>query len=208
MLNHSVLSNSLRPHGLQPTRLLCPWGFSRQEYWSGFPCPSPGDLLNPGIIHRSPTLQVDSLPFEPLGKPVYLDTIFKCLWGWMWFKSQFLFLFIYFRMCCLRCYGHFSLVTASGGYPEIAVSALLIGVASFVAKHGREGTWALIAAACGLSSCSSQALDDRLNSCSQQALSLHGMWYPFRSGIEPVSSALIGGVFTTEPPREAQESIF
>ena len=79
VLNHSVLSNSLRPHGLQPTRLLCPWGFSRQEYWSGFPCPSPGDLLNPGIIHRSPTLQVDSLPFEPLGKPVYLDTIFKCL---------------------------------------------------------------------------------------------------------------------------------
>ena len=40
----SVVSDSLQHHGLQPTRLLCPWGFSRQEYWSGLPCPSPGDL--------------------------------------------------------------------------------------------------------------------------------------------------------------------
>ena len=43
-------------------------GFSRQEYWSGLPCPPPGDLPNPGIEHRSPTLQVDSLPSEPPGK--------------------------------------------------------------------------------------------------------------------------------------------
>ena len=40
---------TLRPHGLQPTGLLCPWGVSRQEYWSGSPCPPPGDILNPGI---------------------------------------------------------------------------------------------------------------------------------------------------------------
>ena len=39
----------LQPNGLQPTRLLCTWGFSRQEYWSGLPFPSPGDLPNPGI---------------------------------------------------------------------------------------------------------------------------------------------------------------
>ena len=44
----SVMSNSLQPHGLQPARLLCPWGFSRQEYWSGLPCPPPGDLPHPG----------------------------------------------------------------------------------------------------------------------------------------------------------------
>ena len=44
-------------------------GFSRQEYWSGLPFPSPGDLPNPGIEPRSPTLQVDSLPAEPQGKP-------------------------------------------------------------------------------------------------------------------------------------------
>ena len=55
--------------GLQPTRLLSPWGFSRQEYWSGLPCPPPGDLPNPGIEPRSPTLQADSLPAEPPGTP-------------------------------------------------------------------------------------------------------------------------------------------
>ena len=43
--------------------------FSRQEYWSGLPFPSPGDLLNPGIEPRSPTLQVDSLPTGLSGKP-------------------------------------------------------------------------------------------------------------------------------------------
>ena len=43
--------------------------FSRQECWSGVPCPSPGDLPDPGIELRSPTLQVDSLPAEPQGKP-------------------------------------------------------------------------------------------------------------------------------------------
>ena len=40
-LNCSVVSDSLQPHGLQPARLLCPWGFSRQEDWSGLPFPSP-----------------------------------------------------------------------------------------------------------------------------------------------------------------------
>ena len=43
--------------------------FSRQEYWSGLPFPSPGDLPDPGIEPRSPTLQADALPSEPLGKP-------------------------------------------------------------------------------------------------------------------------------------------
>ena len=43
-------------------------GFSRQEYWSGLPFPSPRDLPNPGIEHRSPGLQADSLPPKPRGK--------------------------------------------------------------------------------------------------------------------------------------------
>ena len=43
--------------------------FSRPEYWSGLPFPSPGDLPNPEIKPRSPTLQADSLPAEPQGKP-------------------------------------------------------------------------------------------------------------------------------------------
>ena len=43
--------------------------FSRAEYWSGYPFPSPGDLPNPGIEPRSPTLQADSLIAEPQGEP-------------------------------------------------------------------------------------------------------------------------------------------
>ena len=44
-------------------------GFFRQEYWSGQPFSFPGDLPHPGIEPRSPALQADSLPSEPLGKP-------------------------------------------------------------------------------------------------------------------------------------------
>ena len=43
--------------------------FSRPEYWSGQSFPSPGDLPNAGIKPSSPTLQADSLPAEPQGKP-------------------------------------------------------------------------------------------------------------------------------------------
>ena len=68
VLSRLVLPNSLQPHGPQAARLLCPWGFSRQGYWSGLPCPPPGDLPNPGIEPRSPTLQADSLLSEPPGK--------------------------------------------------------------------------------------------------------------------------------------------
>ena len=45
-------------------------GFSRQEYWSGWPFPSPGDLPNPGIEPGSAALWADTLPSEPPGKPI------------------------------------------------------------------------------------------------------------------------------------------
>ena len=67
MLSHA---DSFRPRELYPTRLLCPWEFSRQEYWSGLSCPPSGDPPNPGIKPRSPSLQVDYSWSEPLGKPV------------------------------------------------------------------------------------------------------------------------------------------
>ena len=44
-------------------------GFSRQEYWSGLPFPSPGDLPDPGIEPGSPSFQADALTTEPRGKP-------------------------------------------------------------------------------------------------------------------------------------------
>ena len=49
-------------------------GFFRQEHWSGQPFPSPGDLPDQGIEPGSPTLQADSLPSEPPGKPYCLFT--------------------------------------------------------------------------------------------------------------------------------------
>ena len=51
--------------------------FSRQEYWSGLPLPSPGDLPNPGIERGSPALQEDALPSEPPGKPPKLKSPYK-----------------------------------------------------------------------------------------------------------------------------------
>ena len=46
--SHSVVSDSLWPHGLYPIRILCPWGFSRQEYWSGLPWSPLGIFLIQG----------------------------------------------------------------------------------------------------------------------------------------------------------------
>ena len=48
-------------------------GFSRQEYWSGLPFPSPGDLPNSGIEPRSLAFQADALTSEPGGKPAYFS---------------------------------------------------------------------------------------------------------------------------------------
>ena len=57
-------------------------GFSRQENWSGLPFPSPGDLLKPGIDPGSPSLQADSLPCEPPGKP------FSTTWTWGYHQDR------------------------------------------------------------------------------------------------------------------------
>ena len=64
-----VVSNSLRPHELEPTRLLCLWGFSRQEYWSGLPFLSPRNLPDPETEVRSPALAGRFFTTKPPGKP-------------------------------------------------------------------------------------------------------------------------------------------
>ena len=61
--SESESSSVMTPRTIQPME------FSRPEYWSGEPFPSPGDPPNPGIEPRSPALQADSLPAEPAGKP-------------------------------------------------------------------------------------------------------------------------------------------
>ena len=68
VLSHLAMSDSVTPWTV-PHQVLLSLGFSRQEYWGGLPCPSPGDLPDPGIEPRSPTLKADSLPTKPPGKP-------------------------------------------------------------------------------------------------------------------------------------------
>ena len=53
--------------------------FLRHEYWSGYPFPSPEDLLNPGIEPGSPALQADTLPSEPSGKPHFKKYFTLCM---------------------------------------------------------------------------------------------------------------------------------
>ena len=55
--------------------------FSRQEYWSGLPFPSPGDIPEPGIEPRSPTFQADTLTSEPPGKPDNSKSILIKVWS-------------------------------------------------------------------------------------------------------------------------------
>ena len=65
-LSHVQLFETLWTIAYQPPLSM---EFSRQEYWSGLPFPSPGDLPNPGIKPKSPALQTDALLSEPPGKP-------------------------------------------------------------------------------------------------------------------------------------------
>ena len=70
-----------------------PLRFSRQEYWSGLPCPSPGDFPDPGTELQSPTLQADSLPSEPPGKPIDLPCAvnrFVCVFMYLFIQQIFL----------------------------------------------------------------------------------------------------------------------
>ena len=71
---------------------------------------------------------------------------------------------IYLAALGLRCRAGFSLVAASQGYSEFAVSGLLVAVASLVSEHRLQGTRASAAVARGLSSCGSRAVEHRLSS--------------------------------------------
>ena len=64
-VSRSVMSDSLRPPWTVAHQAPLSVEFSRQEYWSGLPSPSPRDLPDPGIKPGSPALQAESLPSEP-----------------------------------------------------------------------------------------------------------------------------------------------
>ena len=84
-ITQSLKRMKVKVKSLSPVRLfVTPWtvayqappsmGFSRQEYWSGLPFPSPGDLPDPVIELRSPALQADALLSEPPGKSIIMST--------------------------------------------------------------------------------------------------------------------------------------
>ena len=79
--SRTVVSDSATPWTIQSME------FSRPEYWSGQPFPSPGDFPNPGIKLRSPALQADSLPAEPQGKPKNTEVSSLSLLQWI-FPTQ------------------------------------------------------------------------------------------------------------------------
>ena len=79
----SVVSNSVSPSTIACQTPPC-MEFSRQEHWNGKPFPSAGDLPEPGINPESPALQVDSLPSEPPGKPLY----WECCLVFQLFKEE------------------------------------------------------------------------------------------------------------------------
>ena len=90
--SRSVMSDSLRLCGPQPASLLCPWGFSRQEYCSGLPCPLPGELLDPGIKPMSLMSPVSTGEFFTTSVPGKTLSVKKGTNSWTatvcraWFK--------------------------------------------------------------------------------------------------------------------------
>ena len=99
-------------------------GFSRQEYWSALPFPSQGDLPNPGIKPRSPTLQADALTSEPPGKPIenlsqYVfssSALPTAYFVWTYTAWSFLHLCPQ-RKVVTRCAGWWSLISTLGQPP-------------------------------------------------------------------------------------------
>ena len=75
MLSHFSCVRLFLPSGTIARQAPLSMGFSRQEYWSGLPCPPPGDLPDSGIEPASPAVQVGSLPAEPLWKPLNISVV-------------------------------------------------------------------------------------------------------------------------------------
>ena len=104
VLSLSVMSDSLQPHKLQHVRFPCPWGFSRQEYWTGLPCPPPGDLPNPGIILSSPALQAGLYCLSHQGSPYMCVCV--CVCGVCTLDVIF-HRILNIVLCAIQCYTHF-----------------------------------------------------------------------------------------------------
>ena len=113
-------------------------GFSRQEDWSGLPFPSPGDLPDPEIEPRPPTLEADTLTSEPPGKPnqVILYNLFNLAVSFFWFvKSSHNIT----SSKLLRCLNEYVKFWAVRGDQQIITSIIIIltnGISFKRAVHG------------------------------------------------------------------------
>ena len=123
--------------------------FSRQEYWSGLPCPSPGDLPNPGIKPRSSALHADSLLSELPGKPMntgvdslsLLQGIFlpqESNWGLLHYR-RILYQLSYQRspivqLSCQNLAGMVRLQLVPGSQTPVRLARLLIGTEITILK--------------------------------------------------------------------------
>ena len=131
--------------------------FSRQEYWSGLPFPSPGDLPNPGIEPGSPALQADALPSEPAGKLIasnicfISDFIFFIFWQLIFnyfpFTSNCSLLMIscfFFLRLQGKCFVQFSYVSFNETFfHEHFLRFGLQGNITFPLRHDFTGTFYL-----------------------------------------------------------------
>ena len=169
--------------------------FSRQEYWSRWPFPSPGDLPYPGIESRSPALQADSLPSElPISRCTYYKLFLACfqfIGTWVWYK-------------CWLC------IFQSSRMPQEALFCVaLTGISCFVSH--RTSFILHHCCCCLVSKCIQLFVIPGTVACQaplSAEFSRQKYWsgLPFPSpghlphpGIEPKSPASWGGFFTTEP---------
>ena len=109
-------------------------------------------------------------------------------------------------MSLLLCRPFFS--CGEWGLLLAAACGLLIVAASLLQSTGSRACGLQKAAARGLSSCNTHALEHSINSCGMQALLFHSMWDLPGPGMEPMSPALAGGFFTHESPRKLHFLVF
>ena len=125
----------------------------------------------------------------------------NCRLFYVTMSTIFIILLVYLAVWVFVAKQAFLQLQSVGHSLVVMCRLLIVGVASLVADHRLQATQASVAAACGISSCVSWALEHGINSCGTWVQLLHGIWDPPESKIEPVSPALAGRFFT---PREAR----
>ena len=202
-------------------------GFSRQEYWSGVPLPSPAITYLPLMFKRR---KKDIKKQNKINaKPIWRAWIFSCenIWSKIFqiipeslsfWRLRNLLDQKFYRV---KVNAHADYIFLNTFKKKVLIfgctsSSLLCGLffscrqpgATLLQREGFSLQWLLSLWSTGIGhmgfrSCGSQTLEHRVNSCSTGAELLCGMWDLPRPGIEPVSPAFTGRFLTTEPPEKS-----